>query len=78
VTDDCRSCHRPIIWAVNGKTGKSMPVDADPADNGNIELLPRAGAAPEAVVHAQPPMLATGLYLSHFATCPDRDRWRKK
>lgn len=74
---ECRSCHRPVIWAKT-TTGASMPVDAEPVDGGNVELLPKPGAAPDAVVHGQPPLLGGELRLSHFVTCPDAGRWRRR
>jgi hypothetical protein len=76
--DDCRSCHRPIIWAVNEKTLKVMPLDADPAPTGNIAI---AGANKALRCRVIPPHLAYGrtdLRLSHFATCPHADKWRRR
>lgn len=78
--ESCRSCDARIIWATTaGK--KAMPVDAEPVDDGNVELVLNGSLAvsPVAIVHGQRSMLYDGpLRKSHFATCPDHDRWRRK
>lgn len=70
----CRSCGAPIIWA-RTTGGKLIPVDPDPTDNGNVELVDGLDR-PTAIVHAQPPLAAPPMRLPHFATCPDADGWR--
>lgn len=72
------------MWVVVDKTGKSMPVDADPVDNGNIELTGKTratsqgGQAPECRYVAQGSLLTEAdRYVSHFATCPDADHHRR-
>lgn len=72
----CRSC---------GDADRPVPLDADPVDDGNVELTsevrPTAhGSARVAVVHAPG---QTALfddrpvrYVAHFVTCPDADTWR--
>lgn len=79
----CDSCGAEIFFAVNSTTGRRMPIDAYPLDDGNV------------VVHGDPqsvagrlelsatvlgPLEAHGhdgeLYKSHFATCPDADAWK--
>ena len=75
----CRSCNAPVIWAAtNG--GKTMPVDAEPVDDGNVELRPgRYGGGAVATVLSGPPLFAPSpLRKSHFATCPQADEWRSK
>jgi hypothetical protein len=76
--EQCRSCNAPVIWAVtNG--GKTMPVDAVPVEDGNVELRPgRYGRGAVATVLSGPPLFAPSpLRKSHFATCVDADAWRK-
>lgn len=77
----CRSCQAPIIWATTSN-GKSMPVDAVPVDEGNVELhWPGAPQLPiRATVHAQRPLGLTNvpLHLSHFATCPNAAEHRNR
>lgn len=70
--DRCRSCAAPIIWARSTTTGALMPLDAEPHEDGNCELVD-AGV----IVHgADRPMFAGPLHLTHFVTCPDADAWR--
>lgn len=74
----CRSCGAPVIWLTMRPGGRRMPVDAEPADDGNIlvDLAALVGVV----------IPATGLleipdepfYLSHFATCPQANQWRRK
>lgn len=53
-----------------------MPVDADPSPVGNVELVDDDGIL-RATVHSQPPLGVDDLYVSHFATCPDANDWRR-
>lgn len=75
-----RTCHAPIVWATTKATGKSMPVDAEPDDDGNVELVPNAdpSLAPWAIVHATAPLVTTGtLHTPHHMTCPDAGDFRR-
>ena len=71
----CKSCDAAILWAVSAVTGKRMPLDADPVPDGNL-LLDAEGK-----IHVLTADAATvpGVkrYVSHFATCPQADDWRK-
>ena len=70
----CRSCGAPIIWAMTGR-GKTMPVDARTDPKGNIAVFVD-GDTRRAIVGVGPP---TGpRHLSHFVTCSDAPKWRKK
>lgn len=76
---ECRSCGAAIVWTVT-HNGKPMPVDAEPAEDGNIVLRPEG----ERIVAEYPGRKHPSLfevprthYVSHFSTCPDRDEWRK-
>jgi hypothetical protein len=81
----CRSCGQAVQWAETEK-GRRMPVDLAPSPAGNIALYPREDNVPIAVVITQTEIdawMASGatkrkLYTSHFATCPQASRWRKK
>lgn len=64
----CRSCHAPVVWAKT-ESGRSIPVDPGPSTKGNI--LIKDGIA--RVVPVGTPKAQT----SHFATCPDAERWRR-
>jgi hypothetical protein len=73
MTSSCRSCGKPIIWAVT-PAGKKIPVDVEPVFGGNIALDRD---------HVDGEMHATfdkpgqrRLYKSHFATCPKAETHR--
>ena len=77
---ECKSCHASIIFATHPRTGRAMPINADPDPiQGNILLDFETGdhqvLCPEAAHLAR----AEGakLHLSHFATCPNRAQHRK-
>ena len=80
-TSQCRSCKAVIVW-VETLAGKNMPIDVEPSSTaGNVELSPRPAAVPLARVLAAAPAeeaRAAGqeLYVSHFGTCPEAERWR--
>jgi hypothetical protein len=75
----CGSCDAPIIWA-RTLTGRSMPVDAEPSDSGTVLLELRQGFVRATVYDAVTALSLAPvreLRTSHFATCPDADKWRK-
>lgn len=67
----CRSCGASIIWAQTAK-GKDIPIDAEPAPDGNIALI-------NGVAHVDSLFLKSAQmhYKSHFATCPNASQHRK-
>ena len=74
----CRSCHAPVYWVTTEK-GKDMPLDRDPVPDGNIVISPKGLAVyrKKSDVPQLPGIEEPPRYKSHFATCPDRDSWRK-
>ena len=85
---NCRSCGDPIFWAKTA-AGKLIPMDVEATEDGNMVLLEEALAPepliipqdePPPVVHMNSPK-AKGKqlrrFVSHFATCRDRERWRE-
>ena len=74
----CRSCGAEITWAIM-PTGKRAPFDAKPSDSGT-HLLEHAAHPPDAAITARRlhPGEEALLYVSHFATCPQAAKWRKK
>jgi hypothetical protein len=75
--DKCRSCKKPVVWTKTEKLGRNMPVDSDPIYSGNIMLRQPEPGGPIIAITVQPHHQVK-RYISHFATCPNRARWRKK
>lgn len=77
----CTSCHQHITWTTNVKTGKRMPVDAEPVEHGNI-VLTSGNDGPESRVLTRDELAKrptrSGLYISHFSTCPAAAQHRRK
>jgi hypothetical protein len=82
MSDRCKTCKAEIRWAIWVDSGRTVPLDLEPAENGNVALVdPRVpGSAPGAVVipEARRGRYAGSLYVSHFATCPDADEHRRQ
>lgn len=74
-TIKCRACDADIFFAPTA-AGKSVPLDAKPVENGNYFL--DDGGIARVIGKGQFTLVARELYLSHFATCPDAQRFRKK
>lgn len=76
----CKSCGATIKWLKTIR-GKSMPVDAEPVeledvDNGSL-LVSRLGVTARVGEENKPdPNLE--WYITHWATCPDGDQFRRK
>ena len=78
----CRGCGAPIVW-IRTTGGKSMPCDAEP-----VLYRKKARAAgkiitPNGMVLScelgVAPCEADGAgYVSHFATCPAAEKFRRK
>lgn len=76
---ECRSCHAPIEWAVTD-SGKRIPLDMDPAPDGNLEPINKLpdGTLVVAVVPLAAAIPAhDDRRISHFVTCPQADNWRR-
>ena len=71
----CKSCAAPIYFAIVDKTRKRIPIDVTPVTNGNIIFV-------DGFAHYVTMFDQVGehdpLFISHFATCKDADKWRKK
>ncbi len=67
----CRACGKPMLFALNPKTGNTIPLDARPvvyratknAETGEIE-----------VTQTQ----EENLFVSHFSTCPEARNFTKR
>jgi hypothetical protein len=69
--DACRSCHATIQWRKT-VAGKNVPLDPEPHPEGNI-YIDEAGVAVYATAGSRQVM-----YRSHFVTCPDAARHRRR
>jgi hypothetical protein len=81
-TEECRSCHHPIDWAVNVEGLKPNPVNHDSAGDpkGNLEVW-RSGDGLlryRYLKKGEEPAPGRRRGISHFATCPNRDQWRSR
>lgn len=81
----CRSCKAPIVWAVTSKTGARIPLDPDRHPNCNVVVIGSAnGVVPLVLVLTNEELAraqsygVTALFRSHFASCPDADKWRRQ
>jgi hypothetical protein len=87
---NCRSCGAEIEWAVTEKDGKPTPVNPEPVPGGTI-LLRHVIVGKPPIAHvttkdereelsqqARSRGEESVLFVSHFATCNDPERWRKK
>lgn len=76
----CKSCLRPVRWVLTD-AGKRMPLDPEPFEGGNVWVDHYEGGMPIVRVassRAAVPAAEALVYLSHFVTCPNADKWRKK
>lgn len=77
----CRSCGAAVRFARTAK-GKTQILDAEPAENGNVQLVSVGGeelaqvVGPMDIAAAQ--IAGTPLYLDHHATCPQAQEWRER
>lgn len=80
----CRSCRQPVMWVRmvtidddgNKVVGKSMPIDPEYHEGGNITV--KRNAKNELFGMVTGPDPEEKKFISHFATCPDADKWRKQ
>lgn len=79
----CRSCGAPLLWATTTH-GNAMPLNAEPdPEHGTVvledDLLGAGQIAHVLPIDAAARASVRGelVYVPHFATCPDADRWRK-
>lgn len=82
----CEACGAPLIWALT-KNEKLMLVDAEPSRAGNVLLgddgptaQPRLREATVLGARAALEARDAGrtLYKSHFSTCPEAEKFRRK
>lgn len=85
----CAACDATIRWAYTFND-RFIPLDPHPAEKGNVELLDEVcttskGGLHRAKVHGASPQLELAVdvpkgdrYLSHFVTCPEPERFRRR
>jgi hypothetical protein len=71
----CRSCYARVWWCRN-PDGTDQILDYEPVPNGNIRFIDMGKI--EYATKAKPIPLGIARYRSHFATCPNREKHRKK
>lgn len=76
----CRTCKAEIFWALTTKD-KLIPIDHEPCADGNVEIETNEldGKNTAVIVDPkQPNLFGKPRYNSHFVTCPDANKHRKK
>jgi hypothetical protein len=68
MANKCRGCGADIIWVTTDR-GRTMPLDAKPEKRFVIDVFIDGKAHRAELVDT---------YISHFATCPRADEFRKK
>jgi hypothetical protein len=70
----CDACGAAIRSRQHITTGKRAPIDVEPVANGNIVLV--GDTQYRVVTKTAPAQPGELTYVSHFATCPDAQRFR--
>ena len=71
----CRSCGAAILW-VETDSGKLMPVDLTPVEQGNLFVWQQEDGTWRCSVVE--PSWGKRRHRPHFATCPDAESWRSR
>lgn len=71
----CRSCGAAIRWVYTA-SGRKMPIDAEPASDGNLEIVRGVAQLAQTDLFGNAP--CGPFYISHFATCPNARKHRKR
>lgn len=74
---ECWSCKAPITFALTA-TGKKMPLDAEPVDDGEYVIDYDDEGAPHTFHQPVPDLMGTPRYKPHWATCPHAKQHRKE
>lgn len=68
----CRSCGAPIEWAEMVKSGKRMPFDA------KAPGIVAVSTKHDPETHRLIDVVDSTVSVSHFSTCEQADKWRRK
>lgn len=76
----CRSCKRPIRWAVTTK-GRRIPLDPEPVAGGNVRLTRSSDGDVAEILSGSALDAAKSrlerLFMPHHATCPEGKAWQR-
>lgn len=71
----CQDCRQRITFVQMTATGRRVPVDPMPVDDGNVCAFRAGTNLVGYVISAErPPEAGYTRYAAHFGTCPDRPR----
>jgi len=76
-TSTCKSCQQPLRW-VRMNTGGLSPVNAEPDPTGNIVIENGIGRVLTGDLFAAPADPETPRFKSHFASCTEAEKYRKR
>lgn len=74
----CKSCAALVFWCVHEDGTRPHPIDAVPAEKGDTAIYPRGGKLVMKPYGDEDAAKGARRYQSHFATCPDAPKWRRK
>ena len=75
----CKGCGDLILWVTMEKSGKPKPLNAVPTDRGTVQRFRGDDGRWYGRVLTPIERLPVGrLYVSHFATCPKADHFRRR
>lgn len=73
----CRDCGAEMAWAKWRDSGKGIPLNPEPdVERGNL-ILHEDGTVEKCTYLAAARERGDDLYVTHFATCPSADNFRK-
>jgi hypothetical protein len=77
----CRACGADIFFAVHAFTGELAPINLEPDPQGELMLVaPQTGRPAYPCYRHHAPLFdprPDQFYTSHYATCPEAERFRK-
>jgi len=79
-SNTCRSCGAKVKW-IQLESGKWNPVDPElisSADCEHGDIMVTEDGEVRKIDHSENDYEVFDGYVSHFSTCPEADKWRKK